>query len=106
MIEEDLAAIRADLGKVLARLERLEGAVAAVTPPQYGTVDEAARILGVSTQTVRARIADKRITATKVGRSVRVDLRTLAGASSEQIAELARAARAPRASASGAGGRE
>lgn len=93
-IDEALAAVvRSELAPVLQELSNLRAAVHAVTPPRYGTVAEAARVLGCSEQTVRARIADGRITATRIGRAVRVDLSTLPGPSTSQIARLAREAR-------------
>lgn len=93
-LDEALAAVvRAELAPVLRELSDLRAAVAEVTPPLYGTVAEAARVLGCSEQTIRARIADGRIAATRVGRAIRVDLSTLRGPSTTHIAKLAREAR-------------
>lgn len=45
---------------------------------ELGTMEEAARLLGVSVKTIRRRIADGSITAYKYGpRLIRVDMRSL-----------------------------
>lgn len=93
-LEEALAAVvRAELAPVLRELSDLREAVHAVTPPRFGTVAEAARVLGCSEQTIRARIADGRVEATRIGRAVRVDLSSLRGTPTLEIAKLAREAR-------------
>jgi excisionase family DNA binding protein len=49
-----------------------------VTEPQWGTVDQAATLLGVSTKTIRRRIADGSVDARRFGpRLIRVDLNRL-----------------------------
>jgi excisionase family DNA binding protein len=48
------------------------------TEPQWGTVDQAATLLGVSTKTIRRRIADGSVDARRFGpRLIRVDLNRL-----------------------------
>ena len=68
-------------------------ALRAVSPPRYGTVKDAARILLCSEQTVRRRVDLGQMPSTRVGRAVRVDLASLRPADSEAVARLAMEAR-------------
>ena len=93
-IDAALAAVVTEaVAPVLAELRDLRATVEALRPPRYGTIADAARILACSDQTVRARIADRRIVATQIGRAWRVDLSSLRPTDPERIAELAREAR-------------
>jgi excisionase family DNA binding protein len=69
-------------------------ALRAISPPRYGTVKDAARMLGVSDQTIRRKAELGEIVSTRIGRSVRIDLSSLRPTSAPtDIAELAREAR-------------
>jgi excisionase family DNA binding protein len=96
-VDAALAAIVADAVAPLAgQIRELRGEVAAlraVSPPKFGTVADAARILGVSDQTIRRKITLGEILSMRVGRSVRVDISSLRPADPTTVVELARAAR-------------
>ena len=68
-------------------------ALRAVSPPQYGTVKDAARLLLCSEQTVRRKVELGEIPSTRIGRAVRVDLTGLRPADAEAVARLAMEAR-------------
>ena len=49
-------------------------------PQRLGTIEDAAQYLDVSTRTIRRMIADKKITAYRIGgRSIRIDMDALFG---------------------------
>jgi excisionase family DNA binding protein len=68
-------------------------ALRAVSPPRFGTVRDAARILLCSEQTVRRKVDLREIPSTRVGRSVRVDLTALRPTDPATVARLAVEAR-------------
>lgn len=77
-------------------VERAVRAALRDTPPPSAplvTVAEAARQLGVTTRTVHRRIKDGSLRAVHVGRSVRLDPRSIAGPDEAAVARLAVEAR-------------
>jgi excisionase family DNA binding protein len=82
IVPEIRAAVRAEVAELARRL-----------PAQLGTIEEAAKLLEVSTRTIRRNIKAGSIPYRKVGRSVRVDLDALRPLSSDDIAAAARATR-------------
>jgi excisionase family DNA binding protein len=68
-------------------------ALRAASPPKYGTVKDAARILLCSEQTSRRKVDLGEIPSTRVGRAVRIDLTALRPLEPATVADLAREAR-------------
>jgi excisionase family DNA binding protein len=79
--EETLTAVlQAQLAPVLAEIRQLRERIKTFErklPPLLGTKEDAARVLGTSASTIRRRIEDGSIPATKKGGLVRVDLAAL-----------------------------
>jgi excisionase family DNA binding protein len=89
-----VAIVVAPLTSEIRDLRAEVAALRAVSPPKYGTVKDAARILGVSDQTIRRKAELGEIVSTRIGRSVRIDLSSLRPTTDPmEIAELAREAR-------------
>jgi excisionase family DNA binding protein len=87
-----LAALEAQIASLTAAVEALR----LVTPTSYGTVADAAKVLGVSISTLRRRIRAGDVPVTRIGRSVRVDLGALRPADQAEVVRLAEAARRSR----------
>jgi excisionase family DNA binding protein len=81
-LTEQVQSLRVELAQVKAAL-----------PPKFGTVADAARVLGVSEQTIRRKAELGEIPSTRIGRSVRIDLSALRPIDATKIAELAIEAR-------------
>ena len=93
-LAEVVGAAVAPLAGEIRELRAEVAALRAVSPPKYGTVKDAARILGVSDQTIRRKAELGEIVSTRIGRSVRIDLSRLRPTTDPmEIAELAREAR-------------
>jgi excisionase family DNA binding protein len=92
-LAEVVGAAMAPLTDEIRELRAEVAALRAVSPPRYGTVKDAARILGVSDQTVRRKVDLGEIPSTRVGRAVRVDLTSLRPADSATVTALAMEAR-------------
>jgi excisionase family DNA binding protein len=94
-------AVAAAMVPVLAELRALRAQVAALrarspAEPELLTVRQFAARAGLSTCTVRRRIADGTLSHVRVGSAIRVPSMALRPADPARIAELARAAREPR----------
>jgi excisionase family DNA binding protein len=92
-LAEIVAAAILPLAEEVRGLKAEVAALRAASPPRYGTVADAARILLCSEQTVRRRIDAGEIPSTRVGRAVRVDLTALRPPDPAMVADLAREAR-------------
>ena len=88
-----VAIVLAPLTNEIRDLRAEVAALRAVSPPRFGTVKDAAKILLCSEQTVRRKIDLGEIRSTRVGRAVRVDLSSLRPVDSEAVAMLAMEAR-------------
>jgi excisionase family DNA binding protein len=64
-------------------------------PSPLVTVEEAARVLGTSTATIRRWASAGEIPVLRVGRRIRVDLSKMRGRDQDDIARLARDAKSP-----------
>jgi len=84
-----VAAMERALEKLTAKIE----ALLAASPPLLVTVQEAATICRVSSQTMRRWVASGHVPSIRRGRLVRVDMTKVRGIDAEDIARLAREAR-------------
>ena len=89
--EETMAAVVE--AAVKRAVEPLRAELRRLAPPQLLTVEQAAERLGVSTATVRRRIKDGELPATKTGRQYRVDADALRPKVGLEVVDLAHAAR-------------
>jgi len=84
-----VAAMERALAELTAKIE----ALLAASPPLLVTVQEAATIWRVSSQTMRRWVATGHVPSIRRGRLVRVDMTKVRGIDAEDIARLAREAR-------------
>lgn len=90
---EDLAPLLDELRQVRAEVAELR---AALPPAPLVSVEEAARLAGVSIATMRRRIKVGEVPSIRHGRTVRIDPVALRPPSGAQVIELAHRARFPR----------
>jgi excisionase family DNA binding protein len=89
------AIVRSQVGPLEAEVRELRAAVEASRPEDRAelvTVAAAARLTGLSSQTLRTYAASGRIPSVRVGRAIRLDPRALRPVPAEVVATAARAA--------------
>jgi excisionase family DNA binding protein len=86
--------VAAEVGPLVERIDRLTAIVEELRPPKWLSVDEAAKRLGCSTQTVAAMCKRGDLVHRRAGRRVLISSESLRPTDPAQIAMLARAARA------------
>ena len=92
------AAVQTAQAPLAAEVRELRAVVEAMqpeAPPSLVSVAEAARLTGLSGQTLRTYAASGRIPSIRVGRAIRLDVSALRPPSREQVASAAMEARRP-----------
>lgn len=87
--EEIAAIVRREVRAAVAELR------AALPPAPLVTVEEAARLAGVSVATMRRRVRAGEVPAVRIGRTVRIDPAALRPLEDAQVVELAHRTRFP-----------
>ncbi len=85
--------VREAQAPLIAEIRELRALVEELRPAQWLSVDEAAKRLGCSTQTVTAMCARGELTHRRAGRRLLIDGNSLRPVSPDDIATLARTAR-------------
>ena len=93
-LDESLAAVVAEaVAPILAELRDLRATVEALRPPQFISVDEAAKRLDVSTQTITAMCKRGELVHGRAGRRLLVSAESIRPTDPATVARLAREAR-------------
>lgn len=93
-LDESLAAVVAEaVAPILAELRDLRATVEALRPPQFISVDEAAKRLDVSTQTITAMCKRGELVHRRAGRRLLVSAESIRPTDPATVARLAREAR-------------
>lgn len=87
------AVVREAQAPLIAEIRELRTIVESLQPPQFVSVDEAARRLGCSTQTVAAMVKRGELAHRRAGRRLLIDASALRPADPATVARLAREAR-------------
>jgi excisionase family DNA binding protein len=88
------AVVREAQAPLIAEIRELRTIVESLQPPQFVSVDEAAKRLSCSPQTVVAMVKRNELVSRRAGRRLLVDSSSLKPAAPAAIAAAARAARA------------
>lgn len=93
-LDAALAAVVSEaMAPVVTELRELRAAVDALRPPQFISVDEAAKRLDVSTQTITAMCKRGELAHRRAGRRVLIDAASLRPTDPATVARLVREAR-------------